>query len=141
MEEMYREEMRQSIALLKANLESVPLARDARAGATGSSPHAHSRHARSRARVALTSSGGSGGKRAGIGLLVGLGRSPRLSAEDDSSVALSKLDIQLQFHVEVVVLEVRGLKSLPKNRIVYCTMQLLGRPPKLQTDQAEASKP
>ena len=37
-------------------------------------------------------------------------------------------------------MEVKGLKFLPANKIVYCTMEVDGAD-KLQTDQAEASRP
>lgn len=61
------------------------------------------------------------------------------SDRSDTDPSMSKSDVVLNFAIELVVLEVKGLKSLPPNRIVFCVMELEGHS-KLQTDQAEASR-
>ena len=60
--------------------------------------------------------------------------------EDFHVGTLSKADVMLTFQIEIVVLEVRNLKSVPNERIIYCTMEV-DNSDKLATDQVEASKP
>ena len=59
--------------------------------------------------------------------------------EDFHVGTLSKADVMLTFQIEIVVLEVRNLKSVPNERIIYCTMEVEGVN-KLVTEQVEASR-
>jgi len=128
MEGLYIEEMNTAINTLKGNLESLPVDQKTSAPKrnmlsnkiVGMKPRRRSSMLRlDRSQSSLS----------------------RGDEVDESHVtALSKSDVILSFQIEVVVLEVRNLKSVQPTNIIYSTMQV-DSCDKLATDQVEASKP
>ncbi|XP_057672217.1 calcium-dependent secretion activator isoform X3 [Diorhabda carinulata] len=138
MESLYIEELKSSINLLMANLESLPVSKgsmDSKYGLQKLKRYNHRLHNHNNpynVKHILMNYVTSFRSQGSLAKLEG--------DSADSDTQLTKLDVVLTFQLEVIVMEVRGLKSLSPNRIVYCTMEVENGE-KLQTDQAEASKP
>ncbi|CAF3923276.1 unnamed protein product [Adineta steineri] len=125
MDTLYVDELKKSINDLMSNLESLPVR-----GGSDQKPlrskrgASHSRHG----------SSSSSGMHSSTKSLHNDGNS------EENEAGLSKLAFVLNFNVNITCKEVRGLKSIPTNRIVYCTMEVEGGE-KYRTEHAEAGKP
>ncbi|CAM2719491.1 unnamed protein product [Rotaria socialis] len=130
MDTLYVDELKKTINDLMSNLESLPV--------RGGSEQKPLRSKRGTGHSRHTSAGGSS--------LSGANSSNKSMHNDgnnhldDNEPGLSKLAFVLNFNVNITVKEVRGLKSIPTNRIVYCTMEVEGGE-KYRTEHAEAGKP
>ncbi|CAH8831513.1 unnamed protein product [Trichobilharzia szidati] len=118
MESLYADELRKMVGELMLRLESVPVTR-------GSSSFQKFK------KVSRSQTSGT--------------NSPSLNYKEHNDEISetnfkNKIGIQLNFSLEIVVGQVKNLKHLPTNKMVYCTMEVEGGP-RLQTDLAEAGKP
>jgi len=130
MDTLYVDELKKTINDLMSNLESLPV----RGGSDQKQIKSkrgtgHGRHA-----------SGGGGASSGFNTSIRSNQDDGTNHLDDNEPGLTKLAFVLNFNVNITVKEVRGLKSVPTNRIVYCTMEVEGGE-KYRTEHAEAGKP
>ena len=131
MDTLYVDELKRTINDLMSSLESLPV--------RGGSEQKPLRSKRTTSHGRHASSGGIGAS-SGANSLSRSMHNDGNSHLDDNEPGLSKLAFVLNFNVNITVKEVRGLKSIPTNRIVYCTMEVDGGE-KYRTEHAEAGKP